>query len=205
MSIGNVASRVLGLSMALVLAWFLACVSACAQDDGQGQDQGRGQESASAASLASPASSASLASPVSPASPVSSGSSIARLEYQQLLEVIDSNPGKVVVVNFWATWCPPCRLELPELVALRSKYTEDQLIVLGVSVDESMAQVEGFLRETPLNFPTYWRTADLLAAYQVSGVPHTVVYDRHGRQAGDMSGYIPGEVEALVGELIRTD
>lgn len=130
-------------------------------------------------------------------------SEIGQLEYRELLDLIDASKGKVVLVNFWATWCPPCREELPELMRLRERYSEDQLVVLGVSVDDNTGLVKKFMRDTPFNYPVYWRTPELLAAYQVNGVPYTVVYDRQGHMADDMVGYQPGKVEAVVDGLVE--
>lgn len=162
----------------LCLALALCCAPACSQDDGrEAGGQGRPRASAEA-------------------------SAVRKLEYRELLDLIEGSKGKVVLVNFWATWCPPCRQELPELVALRQRYAEDQLVVLGVSVDDSTGHVEQFLRNMPLNFPVYWRTPELLAAYQVSGVPYTVVYDGRGRMVDEMVGYVPGKVEAMVLPLV---
>ncbi len=166
---------------ALCLVLALCCAPACSQDDGREAGvQGQGQPRASAEAPA-----------------------VRALEYRELLDLIEESKGKVVLVNFWATWCPPCRQELPELVALRQRYAEDQLVVLGISVDDSTGPVERFLRDMPLNFPVYWRTPELLAAYQVSGVPYTVVYDGRGRMADDMVGYAPGKVEAMVRPLVN--
>src|SRR4029079_10972301 len=61
--------------------------------------------------------------------------------------------GKVVLVNFWATWCPPCRAEIPDLIKLQNKY-RDKLVVLGISEDEiPVDEVKAFAREQKINYP----------------------------------------------------
>lgn len=90
--------------------------------------------------------------------------------------------GKVVLVNFWATWCAPCRAEIPDLVALQAKYS-DQLQVIGVSQDEEPVDVvRRFAAEHSVNYPIVMMTPDLDKAFPgVSALPTSFVVDREGR------------------------
>src|SRR5262245_20785500 len=73
----------------------------------------------------------------------------------------DTWRGKVTIVNFWATWCPPCRAEIPDLVALQDKY-RDQLQVIGVSQDEAGADVvRQFAAEHKINYPIVMSTPEI--------------------------------------------
>jgi peroxiredoxin len=89
--------------------------------------------------------------------------------------------GKVVLLNFWATWCPPCRKEMPDLQALYDKYTESGLVVLAIS-DEEAAKVQPFIAERKISYPVMLdpgrKVNDL---YRVEGIPKTFVYDRDGK------------------------
>jgi len=90
--------------------------------------------------------------------------------------------GKVVLVNFWATWCPPCRAEIPDLVKLQDKY-RDKLIVLGISEDEvEPAQVKAFATEQKMNYPIVMATAELRQIFRgVAALPTTFVLDTEGK------------------------
>jgi thiol-disulfide isomerase/thioredoxin len=90
--------------------------------------------------------------------------------------------GKVVLVNYWATWCPPCRAEIPDLVKLQDKY-RDQLLVIGVSEDEiAPEQVKAFAAEQKVNYPIVMSTPELSKIFKgVSALPTTFVMDREGR------------------------
>lgn len=94
--------------------------------------------------------------------------------------------GKVVVVNFWATWCPPCRRELPSLERLRRTLPAGQALVLGINVGESWDTVASFIAgvEPAPEFPIlYDGNSAVLKAWAVKGLPTTFVVDRQGRIA----------------------
>jgi thiol-disulfide isomerase/thioredoxin len=89
--------------------------------------------------------------------------------------------GKVVLVNFWATWCPPCRAEIPNLIALQEKY-RDHLVVVGIAEDEgSDDDVKHFVAEHKINYPIVISTAELRKIFPaVMALPTTFVLDRDG-------------------------
>jgi len=90
--------------------------------------------------------------------------------------------GKVTLVNFWATWCGPCRAEIPDLVALQQKY-RDQLQILGISEDEASPEtVKQFAAKFSVNYPVAMVTPELEKLFgNVSALPTTFVIDREGR------------------------
>src|SRR5262245_27781289 len=90
--------------------------------------------------------------------------------------------GKVVLVNFWATWCPPCRAEIPDLVALQEKY-RDRLQIIGVSQDEgSPEEVRRFALQYKINYPIVMLTPELREHFpNVYALPTTFVIDRETR------------------------
>ena len=89
--------------------------------------------------------------------------------------------GKVVLVNFWATWCPPCRKEMPDLETLYQRFGAKGFVVLGIS-DEEVAKVEPFIRERKLSFPVLLDPGRKVnGAFVVEGIPKSFVYDREGK------------------------
>jgi peroxiredoxin len=91
--------------------------------------------------------------------------------------------GKVVLVNFWATWCPPCRKEMPDLEALYERFGAKGLVVLGIS-DEEAAKVEPFIRDRKVSFPVLLDPdRKVNETFVVEGIPKSFVYDREGKLA----------------------
>jgi thiol-disulfide isomerase/thioredoxin len=97
--------------------------------------------------------------------------------------------GKVVVLNFWASWCPPCVEEAPSLNRLQQHIAPEGGTILGVSVDEGQAAYEKFLKDYAVVFPT-WRDpavqnnkSKIALGYGTSLIPETYVIDRHGKIA----------------------
>jgi len=89
--------------------------------------------------------------------------------------------GKVVLVNFWATWCPPCRKEMPDLETLYERFNSKGLVVLGIS-DEEAAKVEPFIRERKVSFPVLLDPGRKVnEMFVVEGIPKSFVYDREGK------------------------
>jgi thiol-disulfide isomerase/thioredoxin len=90
--------------------------------------------------------------------------------------------GKVVIVNFWATWCPPCRAEIPDLIALQDKY-RDNLQVIGISQDEAPAEVvKRFAVEHRMNYPIVMSTREIESLFPgVRALPTSFILDRDGR------------------------
>jgi len=89
--------------------------------------------------------------------------------------------GKVVLVNFWATWCPPCRKELPSLEAFSARFADQGLVVLGIS-DESAAKVMPFVRRQAISYPILLDPGRVVnQAFAIQGIPKSFVYDRSGK------------------------
>src|SRR5437660_9503314 len=90
--------------------------------------------------------------------------------------------GKVILLNFWATWCGPCRAEIPDLIALQQKY-KDQLQIIGLTVDDDDASfIKQVVAKTRINYPVAMTTPELRVQYGgVAALPTSFVLDTQGR------------------------
>ena len=97
--------------------------------------------------------------------------------------------GKVVVLNFWATWCPPCVDETPSLIALQSEIAPKGGVVLGISVDDDAQAYAQFVQDNGIDYPTYRDPGGKIpASYGTSMYPDTYIIDRHGKIARKLVG-----------------
>jgi thiol-disulfide isomerase/thioredoxin len=105
---------------------------------------------------------------------------------------------KVIIINFWATWCPPCRAEIPDLIALQTKY-RDRLEIIGVSEDEgSPADVKRFATEHQINYPVVMLTPELEKLFPgVYALPTSFVLDRQSRIVQKHVGMLRAETTEL--------
>ena len=105
--------------------------------------------------------------------------------------------GSIVIINFWTTWCGPCRYEIPDLMELREEYDGD-LIVLGISLDyEPSSVVPGFAERLGINYPILYGDAGIARTYGgVSGIPTTFIIDRDMNVYRRYIGYRPQSVFA---------
>lgn len=115
---------------------------------------------------------------------------------------IDEWNGRVIALNFWATWCPPCRREIPEFVALQSRYEDRGLQIIGIALQRP-EEVQGFMQEHRINYPVLAGEADVIALSRAYGntfgaLPYTVIIDRNGKIAFVKEGLLSGKAAEKV-------
>ena len=102
--------------------------------------------------------------------------------------------GKVVILDFWATWCPPCREEIPHFIKLQKELGEKGLAVIGVSLDQSDAPVRSFIKEHGINYPVVMGDGRLANRYGgVRAIPTTFIINKDGEIVQKYIGYRPEE------------
>lgn len=108
--------------------------------------------------------------------------------------------GKVVFLNFWASWCPPCKEEMPSMEALYQRLKKEDFVLLAINVEENGQQaVEQFLKEVPLNFPILLdQTQSVASLYKVHGLPHTFIIDREGKIVESVTGALDWNAPQVV-------
>jgi len=115
--------------------------------------------------------------------------------------------GQVVMINFWATWCGPCRQEMPELERLYQKYRKAGFVILGVSVDDKPESARAMARKLNVSFPILFDNRKQASSrYDVDAMPSTLLVDRNGKVRYLHRGYRSGvevQYEEKLKELLR--
>ncbi len=123
------------------------------------------------------------------------------------LQSIDNWNGKVIMVNFWASWCPPCRREIPAFIRLYKNYRKQGFVILGVAIDDTQS-VRDFVDPTGINYPVLLGEEggiEISSAYgnQLGALPFTVIINREGRIIRTHPGELSYEqAEALIKPLL---
>ncbi|MFV0420764.1 TlpA family protein disulfide reductase [Oleidesulfovibrio sp.] len=116
-----------------------------------------------------------------------------------LLKAIAAENGKPVLVNFFASWCPPCKDEIPGIIAMRSKYSTDQVAIIGVSLDESRSALDNMINDLGINYPVIRGNQELARTFGITGIPRLLVYSAEGKLASDHIGYMAeDELQQLI-------
>jgi thiol-disulfide isomerase/thioredoxin len=117
--------------------------------------------------------------------------------------------GKVVVIDFWASWCEPCRQSFPWLNAMQARYADRGLVIIGVNVDRDRSDAERFLHDVPASFQIVYDSAGALATrYDVPGMPSSYVIGRNGDIVGRHVGFrnaLRTEREAELQKLLEVN
>jgi peroxiredoxin len=116
---------------------------------------------------------------------------------------LDQYRGKVVVMNLWATWCPPCRAEMPDLQTVAREFARDGVVIVGVNQGESAQRAAAFASALQITFPI-WLDQDQRygRAYQALGMPTTVIVNRNGTIARGFDGALSiGQMRAAIAPL----
>ncbi len=133
------------------------------------------------------------------------GDSIKKIKLSELKSVLESNKGKVVILDLWATWCPPCRKEIPGFINLYNKYKAKNVEILGIAFDENgLEVVPPFIKKMGINYPVYIEGGDVAQAYDLQAYPTTIIYGKDGNVASKHIGYVSEkEFDDEIGELLK--
>lgn len=175
------------------------------------------------AAACKPADSLTDATSAEPAAKASAGAAVAKAQAESDLPVLGKAPawtltkidgstlssadlkGKVVVIDFWATWCPPCRAEIPGYVEMQKAHEAAGLVIVGVSLDQKGPPVvRSFAQEYAINYPLVMGDDKMVAAFGgVEAIPTTFLIDRDGQVRHRKVGMMEkDEYEALIASLL---
>jgi len=115
---------------------------------------------------------------------------------------LSSYRGKVVILNFWATWCPPCRAEMPSMETLYQRFNAQGLEILAVDIGESASTVQQFVRSAAYTFPVLLDSANRVSSiYGIKAIPTTYIIDREGKRIGRVIGGITWDNQRVIAAI----
>lgn len=121
-----------------------------------------------------------------------------RVDSGELMAKVAEARGRPVLLSFFTTWCPSCSREVDALAELRREYPRNELILLGISMDDTESALSRFLEKHEPGYPVHPAGRGVASSFEVSGVPKTIIYNHEGRRVFSTHGYVSAE------ELRRT-
>ncbi len=178
------------VAVALLVA--LVALPGCGGRDEQAAEEGTAQEGTTQVEQSSDVGTTEGKLPPSFELPDLSGNVVTLADYE----------GKVVVLDLWATWCPPCRVEIPFLVELYEEHKDVGLVVVGIGLDDGGANVlKPFVEQNGITYPILVGNRGVGQAYQLQGIPTTFILDRNGRIAAKHVGFSPPDADVMRAEV----
>jgi len=120
---------------------------------------------------------------------------------------LESVAGKIVLLDFWAVWCPPCRAEMPEVKKIKKKFAGQNFAIIGINLDTDLKKFESYLIKEGIDWPQYydgegWQNK-IVRMYSVRSIPQTVLIDQDGviRAVGLRGGALSKKIEELLKQL----
>ncbi len=116
---------------------------------------------------------------------------IQTLDIKEFSAIISNNKNKVIVVNVFATWCPACRTEIPNIVKIYKEYIGKPVVFIGLSVDHNFQKLKNYIKEEQVNFPVYSAGKSITSMLRVSAIPHNIIYNKNGDIVLNSAGVMP--------------
>lgn len=119
-----------------------------------------------------------------------SSGSVPEIDAGGLLKRIADESGKVVIVNVFASWCPPCREEIPGLIKIRRAFSEKDVVILGISVDREPKALANYMKELKITYPVMLAKGDFVERVGVTAVPQLLIYNKKGELVVNHRGLV---------------
>lgn len=129
---------------------------------------------------------------------------LSELDIPLFEKVLAEHKGKIVLVNFFASWCPPCKAETPDFVSTYNKFKDKGFVIIGISIDDDLSKAKQFIAEHKITYPTYHAKRELEEKMGVSSIPTNIFYSKDGNLYKAMVGALSMDfLEKTIEELSK--
>lgn len=116
--------------------------------------------------------------------------------------MMKEHQGKIVLVNFFGSWCPPCKAETPDFVEVYEKYKDkNNFVIVGIAVDDDQSKAVEFVNTYGVTYPVYQADRSLLSYFAISPIPTSYVFDKSGNLLDSMVGYMSKDIVERIAQF----
>ncbi|MDD6088311.1 MAG: redoxin domain-containing protein [Desulfovibrionaceae bacterium] len=126
------------------------------------------------------------------------------LSYEEIESVVQSARGRIVLINYFASWCPPCRMEIQDLIRIRREYSPEDLMIIGISLDEDANAMRSFVQKSAITYPVWLAESSVARKTGFVTIPYNRIYDASGTAVHAASGVLDADgLRDFLDESIR--
>lgn len=126
---------------------------------------------------------------------------IETLDFNGFSKVVEAHKGKVVLVNFFGTWCPPCKAETPDFVEIYEQFKDKNFVIIGLAVDRDKADAVKFVNDYKITYPVYQASEELSRYFNVGPIPTSFLLDKDGNIRGSYIGQMSRDMVIKTAEM----
>lgn len=123
------------------------------------------------------------------------------IDYAGYQKILQDNKGKVVLLNFFGSWCAPCKAETPDFIEVYEKYKDKNFVIIGLAVDNNVADAVKFVNNFGVTYPVYQASEDLIKYFRVGPIPTSLLFDKNGKYLDQFIGYMDKSIAIQIAEL----
>lgn len=126
---------------------------------------------------------------------------IETLDYNGFSKVVEAHKGKVILVNFFGTWCPPCKAETPDFVEIYNQFKDKNFVIIGLAVDRDKAKAVEFVNDYKITYPVYQASEELSRYFNIGPIPTSLLFDKEGNMRGSYIGQLSRDMVIKTAEM----
>lgn len=128
-------------------------------------------------------------------------STLETMDYAGYQKILQDNKGKVVLLNFFGSWCAPCKAETPDFIEVYEKYKDKNFVIIGLAVDNNVDDAVKFVNNFGVTYPVYQASEDLIKYFRVGPIPTSLLFDKNGKYLDQFIGYMDKSIAIQIAEL----